>query len=249
MKKIVAKVGRLWCVGTGVCILRFLQNSRGFDPETGLALRSVPGMAAAALLLASAAVELAMSLRLPKDREDYAAWFAPPGRELPPLVCGSMLLAAGGLVMALPAFPAGEAAAAAAGLLAAAAGGGFLVLARQVRSDGEVHVSPALPAMFFGIFFVLTVYLPIENDPVLARYYLSVLAAAAVACAFSQLAGFLRKEGSPRWFRFTADMSVILCLSALADGGLAHVLLFAGCALLLTVFLLLMRGSVPETTK
>ena len=56
--------------------------------------------------------------------------------------------------------------------------------------------------MFFGVFLVLTVYLPAANDPVLPRYYLQILAAAIAAYAFSQLAGFLRRRAAPGPSRF-----------------------------------------------
>ena len=109
-------------------------------------------------------------------------------------------------------------------------------------------VLPLLPAMFFAVFFVLTVYLPAGADPVLARYYLPVLAASVTAYALSQLAGFLRRESSARSFVWTADCAVILCLAAMADSlsspGL--LLLYAGCALLLSVFLLLRREGPQE---
>ena len=66
--------------------------------------------------------------------------------------------------------------------------------------------------------------------------------------ALSQLAGFLRRESSARSFVWTADCAVILCLAAMADSlsspGL--LLLYAGCALLLSVFLLLRREGPQE---
>ena len=63
------------------------------------------------------------------------------------------------------------------------------------------------------------------------------------AYAFSQLAGFLRGESSPRGFTPVANLAVILCLASLADGGLGQALLLGGCALVLTVFLLLQRDT------
>ena len=52
--------------------------------------------------------------------------------------------------------------------------------------------------MFLGVFLVLEVYLPSSSDPVLARFYIPLLAAVGTACAFSRLAGLLRGEGSVR---------------------------------------------------
>lgn len=133
------------------------------------------------------------------------------------------------------------------GLLSLASGAGMVLLVRQARSGDAPGVTPALPAMFLGVFLVLEVYLPSSSDPVLARFYIPLLAAVGTACAFSRLAGLLRGEGSVRAFVLWGDLAVLLCLAALADGGLARRFLFGGAALLLTVFLCLRRtGPLPE---
>ena len=139
-------------------------------------------------------------------------------------------------------------AAAAMGVLAA---GGILLFARQVRS-GEGRVFPLLPAMVFSVLFLLLVYLPEESNPVLARYYLPVLAAAALACAFYQLAGFACREASLRWFLFFGDLAVPFSLAALADssGNWGKTLACGGCAMVLTVFLVLRRAEPqPEPAE
>ena len=81
-----------------------------------------------------------------------------------------------------------------------------------------------------------------------------MLAAAAVAYAFSLLAGFLRKESTVRAFVFTGDMAVVLCVMTVADGNPARMLLFLGCALVLSVYLLLLRRDAaaqagPESAE
>ena len=211
---------RLWVQGLLLFALRLAQLRTGFDSETGLAVASLPGTLLAALLAVCAAAELVLCLRLPGEKAAFDVQFARPERAVPCLVAGSFLLAAGGA----------------------------LLLVRQLRAGGTAGVLPLLPAMFFAVFFVLTVYLPAGADPVLARYYLPVLAASAAAYALSQLAGFLRRESSARSFVWTADCAVILCLAAMADSlsspGL--LLLYAGCALLLSVFLLLRREGPQE---
>lgn len=234
---------RLWVQGLLLFALRLAQLRTGFDSETGLAVASLPGTLLAALLAVCAAAELILCLRLPGEKAAFDVQFARPERAVPCLVAGSFLLAAGGALLLVSALPARGVAAMAAGILAVAAAGGFLLLVRQLRAGGTAGVLPLLPAMFFAVFFVLTVYLPAGADPVLARYYLPVLAASVTAYALSQLAGFLRRESSARSFVWTADCAVILCLAAMADSlsspGL--LLLYAGCALLLSVFLLLRR--------
>ena len=239
---------RLWVQGLLLFALRLAQLRTGFDSETGLAVASLPGTLLAALRAVCAAAELVLCLRLPGEKAAFDVQFARPERAVPCLVAGSFLLAAGGALLLVSALPARGVAARAAGSLAVAAAGGFLLLVRQLRAGGTAGVLPLLPAMFFAVFFVLTVYLPAGADPVLARYYLPVLAASAAAYALSQLAGFLRRESSARSFVWTADCAVILCLAAMADSlsspGL--LLLYAGCALLLSVFLLLRREGPQE---
>lgn len=237
---------RLWVQGLLLFALRLAQLRTGFDAHTGLSVASLPGTLLAALLGVCALVELVLCLRVPGGKT--GGQFDPPERAMPCLVAGSFLLAAGGALLLASALPARGVAAMAAGLLAVAAGGGFLLLTRQLRAGAAPGIFPLLPAMFFAVFFVLTVYLPAGSDPVLARYYLPVLASSMTAYAFSRLAGFLRRESSARSFVWTADCAVILCLAAMADSlsspGL--LLLYAGCALLLSVFLLLRRDKPAQ---
>ena len=246
MKNLFWRVGRLWCVGLGLLLLRLSQNMNGFDANTGLAVRSLPGTAAPVILALCALGELALFFKNSKVKTQFSAQFAPPDQELLAVVLGSLLLAAGGVLFALQGFRQGMAAAGVAGVLALAAGGGFLFLNRKARAGDELTVVPMLAPMLFTVFFVLSVYMPAEDDPVFARYYLPVLAASVTACSFSLLAGFLQKESSPRSFIFAGDMTVILCLMAAADGDLARVLLFAGCALVMSVYLLLCRDEVSD---
>lgn len=241
------RAGRLWCEGLLLFALRLWQNRTGFDPDTGLSLPSAPGAALVACLAAAAALELWLARRQSRERPGFSANFAPPKEETLLLVCGCLLLSGGGVLQALSAVTAaGGIAAIVTGLLALISGGGLLLLVRQLRSGAESSVAPVLPALFFGVFLVLAVYLPEAADPVLARYYLPVLAAAMLAYAFSQLAGFLRKESRPRVFTPVADLAVLLCIAVLADGGAAFVLMYGGCALVLTSFLLLQREDVPQ---
>lgn len=241
MKRVFLRAGRLWCAGLVLLGLRLAEFRTGFDPVTGLSLPGLPGRLAVAAVVVMALGELAASLRLPGEKAAYGALFAPPERETPALVAGGMLLAAGGALLAAQALPAQNFAALAAGVLAAASGLCLVLLTKRLRQGAEVTVAPLLPSMFFGVFFVLTVYLPAENDPVLERYYMRVLAAALAACSFALLAGFLRRESRPRTFVFTADLAVPACMAAMASGGAGERLLFGGCAAVLSVFLLLRR--------
>lgn len=242
------RAGRVWVQGLLLFCLRFAQDRTGFDPETGLSVPSVPGTVLAVCLVLCAVIEAALCFRLSGEKASFSCQFAPPEGETPILAAGCILLMAGGLLLAVPALTARDIVDLAAGALALASGAGFLLLAKKVRAGEAATVTPVLPSLFFAVLFVLTIYLPAGSDPVLARYYIPVLASALAAYAFSQLAGFLKKEGHARTFVFTADLAVLLCLTALADGGGAgRCLLFGGCALVLSAFLLLRRDvPLPE---
>lgn len=238
------RVGRLWCAGLLLFALRLWQDLTGFDPDTGLSLPSVPGAALVVCLVLLALLEILLAFRLDKVRAGFARRFAVPDREVPVLTVGCFMLIAGGALLAVSGgSQAAGVAGVVAGLMGAVSGGGILFLVRTMRSGGQLSVAPLLPAMFFGVFLVLAVYLPAADDPVLARYYLPVLASAMAAYAFSLLAGFLRGESSPRGFTPVADLAVMLCIAAMADGGIALAILFGGCALVLSVFLLLQQET------
>lgn len=242
---------RLWVQGLLLLALRWAQLKGGFDPETGLARQSVPGIALAVIILLLAAVEAARCFRLSGEKRAYPCCFRPmEGMDLPLLAAGSLLLGAGGILLAVAGLQGATLsmlvmASAAAGVAAA---GGILLFAKQTRSGGG-RVFPLLPAMIFSVLFLLAVYLPQESNPVLARYYLPVLAAALIACAFYQLAGFACREASMRWFVFFGDLAVPVSLAAMADssGNWGQMLAYAGCAMVLTMFLLLRRAEpLPE---
>lgn len=232
--------------GLVLLLLRFLENTTGFDAATGLSLHQLPGKLLAVAVIALLVLEALLALRLPKARRSAEAHFAPPQKSLPLAVAGCMLLAAGGVLLAIPAISVrGGLANLATGVLALLAALGLLAALRKLRTGSAPSVAPLLPALFFGVFLVLTVYLPSTSDPVLARYYLPVLAAAMVAYALAQLAGFFRRESSARGFTPTANCAAALSLAALSDGALPQKLLFLGCALVLTIFLGLQREDAP----
>lgn len=237
---------RLWIEGLLLLCLRWAQLKTGFDPDTGLSRPSMPGTVLLAAIVFLAAAECVVSLRgVPGGKRTFLNCFEPPERrELPLLVAGSLLICAGGVLL-----PGWSTLAILSAVMAAATAAGFILLARMLRNGGQPKTLFLLPSMFLSVLLVLTVYLPEANNPVLARYALPVLAAALIACAFYQLTGLTCREGSLRWFVFFGNLSVPLSLAAMADsaGNLGRTLLWCGCALTLTVFLLLRRADpLPE---
>ena len=222
---------RLWVQGFLLLALRWAQLRSGFDPV--------------ALLLFLAAAEAILCFRLPGGKRTYLNCFSPfEQRHLPFLVAGSFLLGVGAVLL-----PGGGMMAIAAAVTGAATTVGLLLFAASLRRGNAPRALPLLPAMVFSVLFLLMIYLPEGSNPVLADYYLAVLTASLIACAFYQLAGLTLREGKLRWFVFFGDLAIPLCLASLADsaGDLGRTLTLLGCALVLTVFLQLRRSEIlPE---
>lgn len=250
---IYARGLRLWIEGLLLLSLRWAERKNGFDPATGLSLHSTPGLILAAAILFLAAVELFLCFRgIPGGKRTYLNCLAPMEKScLAYLSSGSVLLAAGGTMLLFANTGTLSAATAAAGLAAMA---GFVFFPKTLRSGERPKVYPMLPVMVFSVLFVLVIYLPEESNPVLARYYLPVLAASMASCAFYQLAGLTLREGSLRWFVFFGDLAVPLCLAAMADsdGNIGRTMVYMGYATALTAFLLTRRDELlpePEPEK
>lgn len=243
----IFKLIRMWGIGAALFALRLYQNAKDFDSETGLHTLSPAGIAIIAIVAGAIAAAFIFSRRESKTKPHFSEHFSAPERSTMVMIVGSFLLAAGGGLLVMNAFRAdvfsgGAAAADVASLVVGAlvivSFFFFLLLTRQMRRGEEVSLILLLPPMFFAAFWVLSLYLPAANDPVLARYCLPIIAAAAAAYAFAQLAGFFRCETRVRNFSFIAECAVILCVGAAAELNV-HSLLYAGCALILTVFFVL----------
>ena len=156
---------RLWVEGLLLLALRWAQLKSGFDPETGLSLRSVPGLVLAAVLILLIIAEAALCFRMRRGKYSYDGAFRPMEKQdLPMLAAGILLLAGGSLLLGAAGLAGGgmSALAIAAAVMGVLAAGGLLLFVRQVRS-GEGRVFPLLPAMVFSVLFLLLVYLPEES--------------------------------------------------------------------------------------
>ena len=242
------KAGFSLAAGVILFGLRLMQNQTGFDPETGLALPNFYSYALIAALAAVLVLQLVLQRKLPRKKFSFAAAFTPAQQLKLPLVLGGMLLAAGGAFLAVTSVTqAAGIARIVAGVLGVAAGFGLILFTKQLLSDGALSVMPLLPLLFFGVFLVLAIYLPSADDPILARFYIPILASAAAAVAFSQLAGFLYQESSHRRFAVTGNLALSLSIAALADApGTPILLLLTGCAVVLGAFLLMQEDTPSE---
>lgn len=236
---------RLWMQGILLLALRWAELKTGFDPVTGFSRRSAPGLILIAAIVFCAAAELYLCIGLPGGKRTYLNCLEPMGStHLAPMAAGSILLCAGAVLLPgwsmLAIITAGAGAASALGLI---------LFVRLLRSGERPGAFPLLPAMVFSVLFVLIVYLPEESNPVLARFYLPVLAAALASCTFYHLTGLTCRESKLRWFVFCGDLAVPLCLASMADcaGSWGRMMIYFGFALVLTQFLMTRRSEVlPE---
>ena len=240
MSSAMKKMIPVWGIGLVLLALRYVEKTTGFDAGTGLTVpTSVRGVLIAGVAAAAVYAVLA-GIRKSGKKPAFEEHFARPGKMAGVLITGSFLLMAGGVLQGYQAM--GEEmriALLAAGAFAAATGFGLIFLTKQMERGEARHVAPLLPALFFNAFWVLSLYLPAGSDPILARYWLPILASAMNAYAFAQLAGFFRQESKVRSFDIVARLAVMLCIASAAESGIAGALLFAGNAVAVSAFLAL----------
>lgn len=247
---------RLWCMGILLFLIRLIQLHTDFDPVTGLALHSRAGRNLWIGLLVLLAFSIASCFFRPKgSKRSYACCFDAPGTPaIGGLAAGGFLLIAGGgllLFQALTAAGTTSAVAVAAGLFGVAGGAGLVILAKSLQ-NGSPSLFALLPAMFFSVLFVLTVYFPEETNPVLEQFFPPVLGAAMAAYFFYQFSGFFRGEGSLRGFDFISNFAAAVCIAAAADclSNPGRLLVYLGFAVTVTVFRFLLREEpLPEPEK
>lgn len=254
--------------GCAAFVLRLLQWRVGFEPDTGLPVPGAPFGAATALLTVLVMVLSGLlSRRLPKESEGaplFPQGFSTAEAGLLTLaVAGVFLMAVSGLadmaaglgVQGIPGMAALSAVSRREqlilGVLTAVSAVCLFpaVAACRLRPDGMARpFSGTLllaPVVCLVIRLVL-VYRQDSANPVLAAYWVELLALVLVILALYRLSAFSCGAGRTRRFVLYAVPAAALCLGALADGGALSSLLFnAGAALLLTGFLLQRLSNLP----
>ena len=77
---------RLWVEGLLLLALRWAQLKSGFDPETGLSLRSVPGLVLAVVLILLIIGEAALCFRMRRGKYSYDGAFRPMEKQDLPML-------------------------------------------------------------------------------------------------------------------------------------------------------------------
>ena len=246
--------------GCAAFALRLLQWRMGFEPDTGLPVPGTPfGILTAALAAAVMALCILLRKKLPEEKERGPLFSAGFGTSdaglLTPAVAGVFLMAAAGLVD----MAAGTGIQVLPGMQALSAGLrreqlilGALTLAAAASLFPAVSAcrqSEQGPQPFNGMFLLAPVvclvvrlvllYRQDSANPVLAAYWVELLALVLVILALYRLAAFAYGAGRTRRFVLYAVPAILLCLASLADGRPLSALLFnGGAALTLTGFLM-----------
>lgn len=247
--------------GCAAFLLRLAQWRAGFEPGTGLPVPGSPfGVLTAALAILAGAACLLLRKRLPEAADASAPLFpegfstADPGL-LTPAAAGVFLMAAAGLadlagglgVQGLP----GQTLLAAAdrreqlilGLVTLAAAACLFPAVPACRKGGRTEgrsfsATPLLASVVCLVVRLVLVYRQDSSNPILAAYWVELMALVMAILALYRLSAFACGAGRTRRFVLYAVPAVVLCLAALADGGLASVLFNGGAALALTGFML-----------
>lgn len=232
-------LGSLACIAARFAQLLFGYDAQGLPLASSAVLSFVPAAFFVLFLLLCLRAPSASDVKEPFDqRFDFggtAPLFLGICGAFALLVCAVLLFVANGMALRAALLPLFLAVSAAAVLYA-------LVCLRK----GMPLPSTALlmPSAFLCVQLVFA-YRECAKDPVLSNFYIELLALAALAWGFVQLAAFAFRNGSARAYLPFAMISVALSLTAAATAfALVPALLYGGFALVQLAFLAAFRLEV-----
>lgn len=214
-------------------LLRVWQDRTGFE-DTGLAVRgNIPGLLLPLVLTLAAAYFIYTARKLPVKRDEsceLADCFMLEGAlPLACIVAGAFLVVVGSL-----AFVREESALThlLLALFASASAISMIGAAGALRGGKAVNGVVLLVPVCALVVYLIFLYRADASNPVLARIYVEILAAALLTFSAVERAAFAFRNGSPRVYRSVGAMAALLSLTAATEGGsLAALLFFAGCAI------------------
>jgi len=222
-------------LGTAAAAMRYFQCRTVFEPDTMLSRPHIISLILPAFL-ALCAFLFAVTSGKKAQSLDFSAAFRKPS--------SGVLLAFH--FFALLYIPAG------AYLVKAALGGSTLMMIfgggaavtgaclflgllswRRERPSGMMLLIP----VFFSVLWLFTVYQDYASWPVIEIYFVPVLAIAAIAYAFYQVAACANGQGDRRMLRCILPVATVLGMTALADDlALGLMALYVGCTVVLNAF-------------
>lgn len=223
-------------LGAAGGLLRFLQRRAVFTPE-GLARPHPLSLLLLFYLLAVSLFFLLAALRQEGKQLAFLHSFSLPAGQPPlDLVCGALLFLVCGALLLMESVGGGDLIPLIFAALTVFTGVTLLLFLRFWRM-GRVSGNLLLPPVLLSLFFLLGTYQRFASHPVTETFYVTVLAQAAMVCAFHQLAAHGFRQGRRRAAFFFLPTAVILSLTALPDApSLPQAGLFLSAGLCLFAF-------------
>lgn len=236
-------------LGGAGCLLRFFQRRTVFTSD-GLA-RPHPLSALLALVLLATALSFLLTAwkRQGKQLTFFHSFALPEGQPPFDLVCGALLFVAAGALLLVRSVGGGNLVPLIFAALAVLSGVTLLLFLRAWRSQ----IAPGsllLPPVLLALIFLLTTYQRFASYPVTTAFYVPVLAQAALALTFYQIAAHAFAQGKRRDLWWSLPVAIVLSLTALPDAeGLPQAGLYLAGALCLFAFWRCLGEYTPPETE
>ena len=214
--------------------LKILEVRTGFD-EAGLPVGGKASLALPLVLIAAAAVFVLPARSYPAQRDlvggmDEYFDFA---ETLPVMLCvlGAFALFASAAASLL--FSSRSLLTILLAVFRVAAGASVIYALFALRRGDPISGVVLLTPVYALVLQLIFVYRATAVDPVLAHFYVEILALAALTAGFLEFSAFAFRNGAPRIFLPLAAMAVILCVcTAAGTRELSSLLFYPGFALI-----------------
>ena len=215
--------------------LKILEVRTGFD-EAGLPVGGKASLALPLVLIAAAAVFVLPARSYPAQRDlvggmDEYFDFA---ETLPVMLCvlGAFALFASAAASLL--FSSRSLLTILLAVFRVAAGASVIYALFALRRGDPISGVVLLTPVYALVLQLIFVYRATAVDPVLAHFYVEILALAALTAGFLEFSAFAFRNGAPRIFLPLAAMAVVLCVcTAAGTRELSSLLFYLGFALIL----------------
>ena len=215
--------------------LRMLELRTGFD-EAGLPVGGTASLTLPLVLIVAAAVFVLLARSYPAQRDlsggidEYFDF----SETLPVMLCvlGAFALIASAAASLL--FSSRTLLNILLAVFRVAAGASVIYALFMLRRGESLSGVVLLTPVYALVLQLIFVYRATAVDPILAHFYVEILALAALAAAFLEYSAFAFRNGAPRIFVPLAAMAVILCVcTAVGAQELSSLSFYLGFALIL----------------
>ena len=215
--------------------LRILELRTGFDSD-GLPVGGTASLALPLVLIAAAAIFVLLARTYPAQRDlsDSIEGYFDFAETLPVMLCvlGAFALLASAASSLL--FSPRTLLTILLTIFRVSAGASVIYVLFALRRGESLSGAVLLTPVYTLVLQLIFVYRATAVDPVLAHFYIEILALAALTAAFLEFSAFAFRNGAPRIFLPIASMAVVLCVcTAVGTRELSSLLFYPGCALIL----------------